>query len=119
LLISLGRQNRSTGSLISITAAAASFVVTASLAIGRLTDNAVDYVWNDFVWLTFSKSEIRMGYEITNLNVLMLLVVTLVSLLVNVYAQSYMKNDDRYNVFFAYTSLFSFSMIALVMSPNL
>lgn len=119
LLISLGRQQQAQGSFITIATAAGSFIVTSLLGIERLLGQADDYVWADIVWLSFGGIEFRMGFEITNLNVLMLMIVTTIHLIVTIYAQNYMKHDDRLNVFNAYVSLFTCSMLALVISINL
>ena len=72
-----------------------------------------------FPWLTLGDTTISMGMEITRLNALMLLIVSLVSFLVQVYSAGYMRGDSRFGVFYAYLSLFTFSMLGLVIAPNL
>jgi NADH-quinone oxidoreductase subunit L len=72
-----------------------------------------------FPWLTIGDATITMGTEITRLNALMLFVVSLVSFLIQVYSAGYMRGDSRFNVFYAYLSLFTFSMLGLVITPNL
>lgn len=72
-----------------------------------------------FPWLTIGDATITMGMEITRLNALMLFVVSLVSFLIQVYSAGYMRGDSRFNVFYAYLSLFTFSMLGLVITPNL
>ncbi|TBW28649.1 NADH-quinone oxidoreductase subunit L [Gramella sp. KN1008] len=72
------------------------------------------------VWLHLTDSlQIDMGYLIDPISVMMLVVVSTVSLMVNLYSRGYMKGDDGYTRFFAYLSLFSFSMFGLVLSTNL
>ena len=59
------------------------------------------------------------GFLIDNLSVLMLLIVTSVSFAVQLYSRTYMANDKEFHRFFVYLNLFNFSMLSLVMSPNL
>ncbi|SMO67126.1 NADH-quinone oxidoreductase subunit L [Melghirimyces algeriensis] len=72
-----------------------------------------------FPWLSFGETTIRFGIELNQLNVLMMILVSLISFLVQVYSHSYMKGDQRVPIFHAYLSLFTFSMLGLVLSPNL
>jgi NADH-quinone oxidoreductase subunit L len=72
-----------------------------------------------FPWLALGDTTISMGMEITRLNALMLFIVSLVSFLVQVYSAGYMRGDSRFGVFYAYLSLFTFSMLGLVIAPNL
>jgi NAD(P)H-quinone oxidoreductase subunit 5 len=60
-----------------------------------------------------------MGYTVDNLSALMLFIVTGVALLVMVYSHGYMDHDPSYVRFFTYLSLFSSSMLGLILSPNL
>ncbi|MBI3272697.1 MAG: NADH-quinone oxidoreductase subunit L [Planctomycetes bacterium] len=60
-----------------------------------------------------------MGFLVDNITVIMLVVVTWVSTLVHVFSMGYMHDDPRYGRFFSYLSIFSFSMIWLVLSDNL
>lgn len=60
-----------------------------------------------------------MGLLIDNLTAVMLIVVTMVSLLVQIYTHSYMREDPCYSRFYAYLSLFTGSMLGLVVSTNL
>jgi NADH-quinone oxidoreductase subunit L len=62
---------------------------------------------------------VHFGILVDNLTVVMLFVVTLVSFLVHLYSWGYMHGEVRYNRFFAYLGLFSFSMLGLCMSANL
>ncbi|WP_078378634.1 NADH-quinone oxidoreductase subunit L [Sutcliffiella halmapala] len=72
-----------------------------------------------FEWLQIGDVSLTAGYEINQLNALMLVVVSLVSLLVHIYSKGYMKSDERFHIFYAYLGLFTFAMLALVISPNL
>ena len=62
---------------------------------------------------------IDMGVLIDPISVMMLIVVSIVSLMVHIYSRGYMKGDDGYTRFFAYLSLFTFSMYGLVLATNL
>lgn len=119
VLLAVGRQMRGFGALTSIVAASASFVMAVIVFVQRLGGKAEDYTWHGFEWLRFEDFSLRMGFEVTNLNALMLLIVTLVALLVNIYSKGYMADDQRSNVFFGYISLFTFSMLGLVLSENI
>jgi NADH-quinone oxidoreductase subunit L len=59
------------------------------------------------------------GIQVDNLTVVMLFVVTLVSFLVHLYSMGYMHGEVRYNRFFAYLGLFTFSMLGLCITSNL
>jgi NADH-quinone oxidoreductase subunit L len=61
----------------------------------------------------------EVGFLIDGLSSLMMCVVTFVSLMVHIYTMGYMEEDEGYNRFFAYISLFTFAMLMLVMSNNL
>lgn len=71
------------------------------------------------VWLTIGELELTAGFEVNQLNALMLVIVSLVSFLVHTYSKGYMHGDDRFHVFYAYLGLFTFAMLGLVLSPNL
>ena len=70
-------------------------------------------------WLTIGDLHLTAGFEVNQLNALMLFIVSLVSFLVHTYSKGYMHGDARFPVFFAYLGLFTFAMLGLVISPNL
>ncbi|MBC8122943.1 MAG: NAD(P)H-quinone oxidoreductase subunit 5 [Gemmatimonadaceae bacterium] len=76
------------------------------------------YTYN-FEWVGAAGVVVPMGFMVDNLGALMLTIVTGVALLVMVYSQGYMEHDSGYVRFFTYLSLFSSSMLGLVLSPNL
>jgi NADH-quinone oxidoreductase subunit L len=89
-----------------------------------LVHGKVDSVFQTFVektnWMSFTETlHIDMGVLIDPISVMMLIVVSTVSLMVHIYSRGYMKGDDGYTKFFAYLSLFSFSMFGLVLATNL
>ena len=69
-------------------------------------------------WLTVGDLDINVGIVLDGLTAVMLLVVTSVSLLVQVYSTAYMRGDGGYARYFAYMSLFTASMVGLVMSSS-
>lgn len=84
----------------------------------------VDGVYQTFVektvWMNFTDSlHIDMGILIDPISVMMLVVVTTISLMVHLYSRGYMDGDEGYTKFFSFLSLFSFSMLGLVLATNL
>jgi NADH-quinone oxidoreductase subunit L len=71
-----------------------------------------------YTWLTSGGVRLEIGFLIDRLTALMMVVVTFVSLMVHVYTIGYMAEDPGYQRFFAYISLFTFSMLMLVMANN-
>jgi NADH-quinone oxidoreductase subunit L len=71
-----------------------------------------------YTWLVSDGVSIDVGFLIDRLSALMMAVVTFVSLCVHIYTIGYMKDDPGYTRFFSYISLFTFSMLMLVMSNN-
>ncbi|OIQ82775.1 NADH-quinone oxidoreductase subunit L [mine drainage metagenome] len=72
-----------------------------------------------YTWMQVGPLQMNVGFLIDSLSALMMVVVTFVSLCVHVYTIGYMAEDPGYQRFFAYISLFTFSMLMLVMSNNL
>ncbi len=74
----------------------------------------------NFEWLTFSSSlSIDMGILLDPISVMMLVVITFISLMVHVYSLQYMKGEERFHTYYSYLSLFTFSMLGLVLSSNI
>src|SRR5512134_3500852 len=71
-----------------------------------------------YTWLQSGTLKFAVGFLIDPLTTMMMLVVTFVSLMVHVYTIGYMHDDPGYQRFFSYISLFTFSMLMLVMSNN-
>ena len=70
-------------------------------------------------WASAGDFHLQMGYTIDHLTSLMLVIVTTVAFLVMIYTDGYMAHDPGYVRFYAYLSIFSASMLGLVISPNL
>lgn len=71
-----------------------------------------------YTWMTVMGLKLEVGFLIDSLTAMMMCVVTFVSLMVHIYTIGYMAEDEGYNRFFSYISLFTFSMLMLVMSNN-
>jgi len=71
-----------------------------------------------FEWIKMGNFDISFGFNVDQVTVVMMSVVTTVSAMVHVYSIGYMKHDESFNRFFSYLSLFVFSMMVLVMSDN-
>ncbi|WP_426209271.1 NADH-quinone oxidoreductase subunit L [Massilia sp. TWP1-3-3] len=69
-------------------------------------------------WMTVGPLKMEVGFQIDALSAMMMCVVSFVSLMVHIYTIGYMAEDPGYNRFFAYISLFTFSMLMLVMANN-
>lgn len=71
-----------------------------------------------YTWMTLGETHFEVGFLIDPLSATMMVVVNLVSLMVHIYTIGYMHGDPGYQRFFSYISLFTFSMLMLVMSNN-
>ncbi|WP_431111724.1 NADH-quinone oxidoreductase subunit L [Variovorax paradoxus] len=72
-----------------------------------------------YEWMMVGGLKMEVGFLVDGLTAMMMCVVTFVSLMVHIYTIGYMEEDEGYNRFFAYISLFTFSMLMLVMSNNM
>jgi len=108
--------------------AGAHTITIAGVAISCVLSFSVwrDLVWGGaaifngpvYTWLVSDGLHFQVGFLIDRLSALMMVVVTFVSLCVHVYTIGYMADDPGYQRFFSYISLFTFSMLMLVMSNN-
>ncbi|MFN7571937.1 MAG: NADH-quinone oxidoreductase subunit L [Betaproteobacteria bacterium] len=109
----LGRAGAHTVTILGVlVATVASFVVLLDVMAGNTFNGAV------YTWATVGDLKLEIGFLIDSLTATMMLVVTFVSLMVHVYTIGYMRDDPGYQRFFSYISLFTFSMLMLVMSNN-
>ena len=90
----------------------ASLVLLKEVAAGHSFSGAL------YTWLAGEGWSIHVGFLVDRLTAVMMVVVTFVSLMVHVYTIGYMADDPGYQRFFAYISLFTFSMLMLVMADN-
>ncbi len=99
-----------------------SVAVSAGLSLYALYGHVVldwpVYNQNLYTWMATGNYAFHIGFLVDHLTVLMMSVVTFVSLMVHVYTIGYMHDDPGYQRFFSYISLFTFSMLVLVMANN-
>jgi NADH-quinone oxidoreductase subunit L len=109
------------GGAVSIAAVALSLGLSLKVFFGMLGGGGVDF-HQTFTWFTLRGGgepiPIEMGILCDNLTAIMLVVVTGVSFLVHLYSVGYMHGDLRYSRYFGYLSIFTFSMLGLVLSDN-
>jgi NADH-quinone oxidoreductase subunit L len=101
---------------VTILSVLASFVCSCIVFVDVLHGNSFN--GNLYTWLTLGDTALHIGFQIDRLSALMAMVVTFVSLMVHIYTIGYMAEDPGYQRFFAYISLFTFSMLMLVMANN-
>ena len=89
------------------------------LSIWVLTSSDQFPIESTVEWATVGNFNITLGFAADNLTAIMLIVVTGVSLMVQIYSQGYMKGDPGYHRYFAWMSLFTASMLGLVLASNL
>ncbi|WP_295022060.1 NADH-quinone oxidoreductase subunit L [Sulfurimonas sp.] len=94
-----------------------SFISSSILLISILGGNGIVHV-EMMTWMSAGDLYIPFGFVVDQVSVTMMMVVTLVSTVVHVYAIGYMDHDKGFNRFFSYLSAFVFSMLILVMSDN-
>ncbi|RNA67803.1 NADH-quinone oxidoreductase subunit L [Alteribacter keqinensis] len=116
VLLLFGRTLKHNAAYVGIAALFLSFLFSTIVLVERWGGESYTGVAE---WITFGEITVTMGYEVSALNAMMLFVVTAVSLLVHVFSRQYMLADDRVHVFYAYLGLFSFSMLGLVLAPNI
>src|SRR4029077_19170393 len=95
-----------------------SFVLSA-LTLRSVAMDGARFNETIYTWMVVGGLKIEIGFLVDGLTAMMMCVVTFVSLMVHIYTIGYMQDDDGYNRFFAYISLFTFSMLMLVMSNNM
>jgi NADH-quinone oxidoreductase subunit L len=89
------------------------------IVIGK-TEGVYQTIVEKTVWMNFTDSlRIDMGILLDPIAVMMLIVVSVISLMVHIYSRGYMKGDPGYTKYFAFLSLFTFSMYGLVLATNL
>src|SRR6476661_2962678 len=103
---------------VTIAGVATSFGLSAWVLWQLVGQGASPFNENVYTWFQVGGLHANVGFMIDNLTAMMMVVVTFVSLLVHVYTIGYMADDPGYQRFFSYISLFTFSMLMLVMSNN-
>src|SRR5690348_16624259 len=111
-----GRVGRAGAHWVTIAGVAVSFVASCVVFLSVL--NGTEFNGSVYTWLVSGNVRFEVGFLIDRLSATMMLVVTFVSLMVHVYTIGYMAEDPGYQRFFSYISLFTFSMLMLVMANN-
>ena len=112
------RIGRATSHTVTILGVLVAFVLSAMTLHSVVTENAF-FNQTIYTWMVVGDLRMEVGFLVDSLTAMMMVVVTFVSLMVHLYTIGYMEEDAGYNRFFAYISLFTFSMLMLVMSNNL
>jgi len=110
----LGRVGAHSATILGVAASCA----LSCWVLWQLLQGAVPFNENVYTWFQVGGIQAHVGFMVDKLTAMMMVVVTFVSLLVHVYTIGYMADDDGYQRFFSYISLFTFSMLMLVMSNN-
>ena len=111
----LGRRAAHSAAILGVLVA---FVLSA-LTLRSVVVDGAHFDENIYTWMVAGGLKMEVGFLVDSLTAMMMCVVTFVSLMVHIYTIGYMEEDEGYNRFFAYISLFTFSMLMLVMSNNL
>lgn len=111
----IGTLSLGTSAALSLYAAYRYFFV-----FGKVNGDYAKFELLKFTWLSFSPGvSIDMGLLLDPISVMMMVVVTFVSLMVHIYSLGYMKGEERFATYYSFLSLFTFSMLSLVLSTNI
>ncbi len=97
---------------------AISFILSILVFKYMVFDGGQPFNGSVYTWMVSDGIKFEVGFLVDRLTAMMLLVVTFVSFMVHIYTIGYMSDDPGYQRFFSYISLFTFSMLMLVMSNN-
>ena len=109
---------RSGAHWVTIIGVAISFILSVMVFKDVIYDGAEVFNATIYTWAVSDGISFEVGFLVDSLTAVMLIVVTFVSFMVHIYTIGYMSDDDGYQRFFSYISLFTFSMLMLVMSNN-
>ena len=112
----IGRKGAHTATILGVGISA---VLSAQVLWGFINGTRAKFDENVYTWLTMGGTDFSVGFLVDSLTAMMMVVVTSVSLMVHIYTIGYMKDEEvGYQRFFSYISLFTFSMLMLIMSNN-
>jgi NADH-quinone oxidoreductase subunit L len=103
---------------VTIGAVGLSCVLSVRVLMQFINGEATPFNENLYTWMVTGDLSMHVGFMVDSLTAIMMSVVTFVSLMVHIYTIGYMSDDPGYQRFFSYISLFTFSMLMLVMSNN-
>ena len=104
--------------LLTIAGVLISFIISA-MTLKAVAGDGASFNATVYEWMSLGSLKMEVGFMVDGLTAMMMCVVTFVSLMVHIYTIGYMEEDDGYQRFFSYISLFTFAMLMLVMSNNL
>ena len=106
--------------VIVVTFISSVYLLFSKLSFFRTTKISSELEWFGFNnFINSTRLSINLGFMIDNITAIMLFVVALISMLVHLYSVEYMKGDERYNRYFAYLGIFTFSMNGIVLTNNI
>ena len=95
----------------------AAFLISVSIFIG-FPANGTPVIVKAFEWFTIGGIQVNFGFQIDQLSLMMMMIVTGIGSLIHLYSIGYMSHDKGFYKFFTYLNLFIFSMLLLVMGSN-
>jgi NADH-quinone oxidoreductase subunit L len=104
---------------LTIAAILAAFVLSLWALDSAIDSDGARVGFEAHKWVVVGELDVHIGITLDGLSAIMLVVVTSVSLLVQVYSQEYMRGDEGYNRYYAFMSLFTASMLGLVLASNI
>lgn len=118
-LIFFGKRLGRTSGIIGTVVLGIDLLLSLAVAIPRLVNYSSEAMFQYKIeWFNLGASSISIGIGIDNLAAIMLIIVTLISFLVHLFSLEYMRDDARFSRFYAYLSIFSFSMLGIVIANN-
>ena len=118
--IFIGKKLPRQGDWVSISAIVSTLILSSIMFVKMLTEYNPDFSHeSSFTWLDMGDFNIKLGFLVDNITIIMLLVVSLISTCTHIFSTQYLKGDIRYSRYFAYLGLFTFSMNGIVLSNNL
>ena len=108
------------GDWVSISAIVSTLILSIIMFVKMLIEYNPDFRHeSSFTWLDMGDFNIKLGFLVDNITIVMLLVVSLISTCTHIFSTQYLKGDIRYSRYFAYLGLFTFSMNGIVLANNL
>ena len=95
----------------------ASFLISVNILLG-FTDHSAPIIVKAFEWFTVGGVQVNFGFQIDQLSLMMMMIITGIGSLIHLYSIGYMSHDKGFYKFFTYLNLFIFSMLLLVMGSN-
>ncbi len=119
LIAAFGKLMPGKGTEIGIAAVGIAFVISLGIAWHTFTNAPIEPLEKYFLWAPLGGGfQLELGMLVDGLTSMMFVLVTFVSLMVQIYSREYMHGEDRFTYFYAMLSLFTFSMLLLVIANN-